>query len=55
MAKCEQADGHRKRKGGYHQYLKRLKSRQKRHTARQSLKKGEQPSETYGKYRGWES
>jgi hypothetical protein len=46
----EKADGKSKRKGGYHQFLKKLKARFERRKA----KKNPNNPASYGKYRGWE-
>lgn len=47
----EQADGHSRRPGGYHQFLKRRKNRLERKKA----KADPESFPTYGKYQGWET
>lgn len=49
----EQADG--SSRSGYHKFLKKKKIRQERKYAREMLKNGDTPVDSYGKYRGWET
>lgn len=51
MNNVEQADGKSKRRGGYHQYLKKRKRKLERRKARANVEA--QP--TYGRYTGWET
>lgn len=51
MSMTEQADGHSKRRNGYHQFIKRRKNRIERRRA----KVNPEIHPTYGKYRGWET
>jgi len=51
MSNTKQADGKSKRGDGYHQFIKRRKSRIERRKAK--LNPSCQP--TYGKYAGWET
>jgi hypothetical protein len=51
MGLGEQADGSSRRKGGYHQLLKKLKNRLERRKA----KKNPEAQPTYKKYKGWET
>lgn len=49
--KTVQADGHSRRRSGYHQHIKRQKNRAER---RAGNRNPEHPP-SYGRYRGWET
>lgn len=48
---CEQADGH----GKGRTYRKKHKNRNERRASKASLKKGDQPTSNYGKYKGYQT
>ncbi len=47
---AEQADGY-----GSKKYLRKIKAREERRKAKKKLKDGEEPIDSYGKYKGWQS